>query len=139
MKLIILLLSLLLISCADNGKNGKNGKNGASCSVESTVSGAIITCADGTTAIILNGEDAPPTPYSVVELINPCGDSSGFDEILFRTHNNELIAHFSSGGLQFLTILTPGNYVTTDSGTCNFTVHPDLKVTDQNGNIWEPL
>jgi hypothetical protein len=36
--------------------------------------------------------------------------------------NGQIIAHFASGQYQFLTILSPGNYVTTDQQACNFNV-----------------
>jgi hypothetical protein len=40
-----------------NGTNGTNGLNGTSCSVSQTSSGGVITCSDGTTAIVKNGLD----------------------------------------------------------------------------------
>jgi len=71
-----------------------------------------------------------------VELINPCEDAPGYDEILLRLHNGQLIAHFSSGNIQFLTLLTPGSYVVTDGTNCQFSVDSNLTVIDQNGNVW---
>ena len=141
MKQVLILSLILLGACAKRGDRGHPGSTGpigapgSSCSTTQTLTGAIISCTDGTTSVIMNGvngadgQNAPPTAYSVVELINPCGASGGFDEILLRTHNNQIIAHFSSGNLQFLTILTPGNWQTTDSQHCSFTVHPDMSVT----------
>lgn len=134
-KTVLLTLALLFLSACHQrvtGGMGPRGADGSSCSVTQTMTGAIISCTDGTTAILLNGEDgndAPPTPYSITEIINPCGDAPGFDEILFRTHNNQIIAHFSSGGLQFLTVLSPGNYRTTDSQSCLFSVNSNMEVT----------
>lgn len=129
------------------GEPGEQGEKGDSCSVDSLSNGAIITCEDGTTAVIYNGvdgldgqdgadgedgedgEDAPPTAYTITEIIDPCGDQSGFDEVILRTANEELLAHFASGSLQYLTLLPPGSYVTTDGHSCYFTVHSDMSVT----------
>lgn len=137
-----LILGLIALSaCAKRGDRGHPGVDGipgtpgSSCSTTQTLTGAIISCTDGTTSVIMNGTNgadginAPPTAYSIVELLNPCGASGGFDEVLLRTHNNQLIAHFSSGNLQFLTLLTPGSYRTTDAQNCNFTVHANMTVT----------
>jgi hypothetical protein len=40
-----------------NGVNGQDGADGKSCSVSSTTTGAIISCEDGTSAVINNGVD----------------------------------------------------------------------------------
>lgn len=134
-KLLIISMLAILASCSGkdglNGSVGPKGADGSSCSVTQTINGLIISCTDGTSAVLLNGkdgEDAPSTPYSITEIINPCGDSPGFDEILFRTHSNQIIAHFSSGGLQFLTILSPGSYRTTDSESCLFSINSNMEV-----------
>jgi hypothetical protein len=72
MKKLLGILVLAALGCADDGRNGLNGAdgaagqdgsqgiagdNGSGCSVTQTKSGAIITCADGSTAVILNGKD----------------------------------------------------------------------------------
>lgn len=78
------------------------------------------------------GEQGPaaPTPeYQVTEIIDPCGDQSQFDEVLLRMANRQLIAHYASGVTQFLTIVGPGSYVTTDGTNCYFTIDSDLNVT----------
>jgi len=176
----------------EDGEAGKPGIPGTGCTVTAAVGGAIISCADGTSAIVLDGApgvdgingtngtngidgtngvngrdgldgrdgidgingtngtngvdgingtngadglngtdglDAPPTPYTVTEMVDPCGDESQFDEILLRLANNQLVAHFSSGALEFLTIIGPGNYTTTDGTGCTFTIHNDMTVT----------
>ncbi len=141
MKKLLLIAALLSLSACHRritgpvgpkGADGQDGAPGSSCSVQQMSNGAIITCQDGTSAVILNGadgSDAPPTAYSVVELINPCGDAPGYDEILLRLHNGQLIAHFSHGNKQFLTLLTPGTYQTTDGTNCLFSVDSNLNVT----------
>lgn len=60
----------------------------------------------------------------VLEYIIPCGDrANAFDEVIVRTSSGKLLAYFESGGNRFLTLLTPGNYNTSDGGNCKFTVN----------------
>lgn len=75
------------------------------------------------------GEDAPASEYTIVELIDPCGPTSDFNEVLFRTAGGTILAHYSHGNKQFLTELRPGSYVTTDYQQCYFTVNADNTVT----------
>jgi len=135
-NLLLLSLSILALSaCAkkgDRGFNGSDGKDGSSCSVAQASNGAVITCQDGTSTLILNGtngadgQNAPPTAFTVTEILDPCGDAPGqFDEVLLRLANGQVIAHFASGNLQFLAVLSPGSYVTTDSQACHFTLNSD--------------
>lgn len=133
--LVIFTITFMSGCSGKDGRDGVDGKDGSSCSVEQVSNGAIITCQDNTTALILNGEkgedglNAPPTAFTVVELIDPCGDNPDhFDEVLFRLANGQLIAHFSQNSLQFLTVIGPGNYRTTDAQSCHFTVTSDLSV-----------
>lgn len=142
-----------------DGQPGEPGVAGTSCTVNQTSSGAIVSCADGTVAVLENGQDgsngsdghngsdgqngndgedgedgndgatgpqgpaAPINPYSIVEIINPCGDNAGYDEVLFRLANGQILAHYAGGGnLQFLTLIGAGSWVTTDSSACHFTV-----------------
>lgn len=121
-----------------SGRDGSNGRDGSSCSAQRTSNGATIQCTDGTGAVIFDGqkgedgEDAPPTAYSVVEILDPCGDQSGFDEVLLRTASGKWIAHFSGHGDNFLTILTPGTYRTTDSTRCEFTLNAGGQITNEH-------
>lgn len=117
------------------GEDGEAGEDGSSCSVTAAVNGAIVSCTDGTSVVILNGtdgedgEDAPPTAYSFTEVIDPCGDSPGhLDEVLFKTYDGHIVAHYSHGSQEFLTLIPPGSYVTTDGTSCYFTV-------DSNGDV----
>ncbi len=141
MKYTLVLIAILISACGPHrsgtpGTDGLPGSPGIGCSVQDVANGAVITC--GSDSVIIfdgvagaDGADAPPTAYSVVEMINPGGDGPGFDEVLLRLANGQIVAHFSSGGLQFLTILSSGNYVTTDAGAVHFIVGPapDYTVT----------
>lgn len=129
----------------DQGDRGSDGSNGQSCtvqtvvpSVEAPAGGALILCGDSS-VLLLNGvdgedgADAPQTPYSIVEVIDPCGDASGiYDEIIIRLGTDELVASFSdnaNGKNTRLSLLVPGTYQTTDGSNCVFTVSGDLEVT----------
>ena len=117
------------------GDQGPEGTPGSSCSVSQMSNGALVTCTNGTNAVILNGVDGDNTPssaYTVTELIDPCVRQGTFDEILFRTTNGTLIAHYSHGNKQFLTVIGPGDYVTTDSTNCYFTITPSLEITGEH-------
>lgn len=59
---------------------------------------------------------------AVIEYINPCGDGPGFDEYILKTKSGKYLAYFESGSKRFLTILTPGLYMTTDQQACRFEV-----------------
>lgn len=129
-----------------DGINGKDGQDGSSCTVVQTNTGAVITCDDGSYAEVLHGsdgldgldgqdgmdgqdgQDAPVSPFQIVEVIDPCGKQTAFDEVILRMANGQLVAFFASHG-GFLAILGPGTYMTTDGTSCIFKVHADLTVT----------
>lgn len=112
-----------------DGTNGTNGTNGTSCSVTQLANGVRVTCGTSN-AVIYNGQDAAPSAYEVTEIIDPCGDGPGFDEVLLKLANGKIMAHYAGGGnLQFLTILSPGNYTTTDASACRFNVDNNNRVT----------
>lgn len=51
-------------------------------------------------------------------------DGPGYDEVILRTKSGKLIAYFKdNGSREFLTLLTPGSYRTTDQQACSFTVN----------------
>jgi hypothetical protein len=124
-----------VISCTDGTvANTNHGTNGTSCTVKQLVNGVRISCSDSTEAVVYNGQDgangadAPPTPYTVTALIDPCGKQTTFDEVLLKLSNGTIIAHFASGANQFLTPIGTGTYMTTDGTNCYFTV-------DANNNV----
>lgn len=60
---------------------------------------------------------------NITDIIDPCGDKvNAFDEVILKTSSGKLIAFFESGSKRFLSILTDGNYQTTDAQKCNFSV-----------------
>jgi len=123
MSRLFLLLFLFLSACGAQTVTGKDGSPGANCSVQQISNGAIITC-PGSTAVV----SPAGAQYNVTEIIDPCGDGPGFDEIILKLANGQLLAHFSSGGLQFLSLIPDGNYVTTDQQACQFSVSNGIVV-----------
>jgi len=69
---------------------------------------------------------AAPTTYTIVEIIDPCGDAPGkYDEVILKLGNGQYLASFSdnaNGNNTRLGILPTGNYVTTDGTGCNFSI-----------------
>lgn len=83
-----------------------------------------------------NGEDGATAPYTPVGFVNPCGDAPGiWDEVFIRLANNMLLASFSDnihGENTRLSVLVPGNYMTTDGDHCTFTVDGSWNITNEN-------
>lgn len=92
----------------DQGIAGQNGNDGAQ-----GVSGN-------------NGHDAPPTQFTTVQVLEPCGhNSSPYKEVLLRLTDGSILASFSelaSGYNTRLTLLSDGTFSDTDSSGCVFTV-----------------
>lgn len=103
------------------GPAGQDGINGASCSVASVPSGAIVSCTDGSSELVLNGTDGiDATPIETIELC-PTVAGGSFKEYLLRI-NGALYGVYASGSRIGLTRLSPGNWVTTDGRSCHFTI-----------------
>lgn len=141
------------------GETGAQGVKGSSCSINQLANGAIITCTDGTMATILNGtqgvqgdtgtqgdtgaqgsqgaqgsagSDAPQSAFQIIQVIDPCGTQPGFNEVLLKTADGHLLAHYADGTKQFLTLLTPNSYVTTDFTPCYFIVNSDYSISGEH-------
>ena len=67
---------------------------------------------------------------SIIEIIDPCGEESSYDEILFRLSDDLIYAVYSDKKKVHLVELIPGHYVTTDGTDCAFIV------TDEGEVIW---
>lgn len=164
MKRLGAILLMLLVGCGYSviltpGPKGPPGANGHNALV-ALVAGASSCSAGGTTILagldvndsytlqaaevsssaeICNGtagQNAPPTPFTPVALVNPCGDAPGiYDEIFVRLQNGTLIASFSdsaSGNNTRFSILTAGTYQTTDGDHCVFTLDAAGNITSEN-------
>jgi hypothetical protein len=138
MKNLTLIFSaaLLISACGkvETGPMGPSGPPGSSCSVDQLSNGAQITCENGTSAVLSNGVDGQdatlPAGYSyipegafyIVAIEDLCG--AGAQQVLFRLSDNSLLAHYSHGAKQYLTVLSPGSYTSTDGYNCRFDVGP---------------
>lgn len=154
-------IGLILIGCGKcdktptNGLNGSNGVAGYSL-VFSTSSASSLQCTNGgnilmlaqdtnysgqleitdsniQTLVVCNGLNSPPTPYTPVGLVNPCGDNPGLhDEVFLKLQDGTLLASFSdnANGLntRFSILNNNASYSTTDGDGCTFTL-------DSSGNI----
>ena len=76
-----------------------------------------------------SGASAPTSPYDVVEYIYPCGQQSQNDEVLFKLANGSIEMSLNAHDQAYFVIVAPGDYVTSDSKHCRFTVHSDNTVT----------
>ncbi len=140
MKYIYLCL-LILTNCGKTtysvtelpkGTPGTPGANGTSCSVSTVPSGALIACSDGSYAFVDKGDPGTPAvvnPYGIAAVIDPCGDEGSFDEVLLKLNNGTILAHYSDGTRQFMTVIGAGSYSTTDGHACNFSIDNQGVVT----------
>lgn len=126
MKFILLTVTLLvLVACGHRHTNVYQNVNGSSCTTSQVPEGALIECTDGTSALVPNGQNGSS---SIVNVVDPCGDGSGPDEILLVMDNGQVIAWYQNLGLS---VLQPNQqYRTTDAQQCRFQV-------DVNGNVLE--
>lgn len=125
-----------------DGKDGKDGRDGKGCQItkldpdpiQAPYGGAVIECSDSF-AVLTNGApglNVPPTAYSIVDHVDPCGDvPAKYDEILLRLQNGQLIGSISdkiNGENTRLGFIPPGSWYTTDGTGCHFTVTSSLQV-----------
>jgi hypothetical protein len=59
---------------------------------------------------------------TIVDVKDPCGNGSGFDEVILKTKDGKYIGYFEQGSQRFLSILENGSYRTTDGMGCYFSV-----------------
>lgn len=121
---LTIFLSFLLINCGDTSQGYKpNYVAGPlqSCSVESVVGGAIMSCPDGSEVFISNGTDGIDGLNGLfVDVIDPCGPQTAHDEVLFIDINNNYYAWFKNVGLVILNENTI--YQTTDGTKATFKI-----------------
>jgi hypothetical protein len=105
------------------GPVGPSGAPGSSCTVNDVDDGAVILCEDGSSSFIEDGEDGAS---SLVEIIDPCGTETTFDEVILVYEIDGapvFIAYFENGSKRYLTTLDEGvNYRTTDGTKCDFKI-----------------
>lgn len=132
------LLTIITMTFAAVACSGGTQTYVYSCSVEAADGGSLITCPDGSQQVVLdgvdgtngtdgidgtNGQDADLPDSTVTEVIDPCGDGPGFDEVLLVLADGSIVAYFAGVG-GFLAVLDCNqNYVTTDTQACMFRVN----------------
>lgn len=117
-KALILCLAFVTLACApQKGDRGETGQRGDAVVGPPGSAGQ-------------DGEDgvSPELPdYSIVGVIDPCGDAPGIiDEIFLVLKNGQIIAYFAENGnaqKSRLVLIPDGTYVTTDGSNCLFKVH----------------
>lgn len=62
------------------------------------------------------------TTSSITQIIDPCGNGAGYDEVILKTRNGQYLAYFENGSQRYLTKLEIGSYITTDGTGCRFSL-----------------
>lgn len=90
------------------------------CFYEKASNGILETCVDGTRYFYSNDEEIKNG--TVKEMIEPCPEINvAYAEVILRMGDGTLIAFFATNG-GFLSILSDGNYITTDGKNCHFSI-----------------
>lgn len=122
------------------GPVGPAGVNGTSCMVQQTVSGALIVCSDGSSALASNGATGStgstgatgPAGQSGIMIVNLCLGTTSypttFVEIGFCIQNKLYAVYSENNG--FLVEVPPGYYHSNAHGSsCHFTIQNNCVVT----------
>ena len=123
---VVFIIFLIVISVFLSGCAPQTNYVRTSCTTKKVDNVTTMTCTDGTKAVITDGIDAEPYPYSPVGIVTPCGPSSSpFKEVLLILEDGSLLASFSdtqSGDNTRFALIPDGTYMDTDSSGCVFTI-----------------
>lgn len=142
---IALVLTFSLVGCAGPvgpvgpsgavGSNGTNGTNGTSCVVLQTLSGATLTCGDGSYAIISNGQDGlqglageagqNATPITAIQLCPNVAPvyPSVFPEAVLCVAGHLYGTYNGNTSYQYFAELPDGAYTSSGQGSvCSFSI-----------------
>lgn len=126
--LIATLIAMAVMACQSKVRfvTGVKGEPGDSCHIEQLDNGSIITCPDGSNAVINDGIDGVDGGgFLDVTLIKPCDG----EQVVLRLGDGTLLGHYSHGVRQYLAILGVGLHETTDGSKCAYEVHSNGSVT----------
>lgn len=129
-----------------NGSDGQNGRDGSSCTVTQLSNGAYIECEDGSHATVYyghdgrdgvdgengeDGQDGENGQDAIIEVIDPCGTQSRYDEVLLRLSDGLVYGVYADlvQNKVHLVQLGAGSYTTTDNTSCHFSVDSDNNVS----------
>ena len=133
---------LFTVKDGEDGEDGEEGKQGTKGDTGET--GAVgpqgEVGAAGPQGIPggqgIAGPEGDPGLSSIIEVIDLCDNGK---EILLRLDDDVLIAFFTArqfkdngnrhDDIDYLSTLSPGNYITTDGEACSFEVNGDMSVT----------
>ncbi len=132
----LILVALLLIGCGNyqNGATGQNGQPSKPCTVttvNSPVSGSLISCPDGTSSFVSNGLNG--TNGSLISFVKFCPGTttypSEFNEVGLLFNGSIYAVYSINNG--FLSLIPPGYYTSNAmNSTCNFTVNANGTITN---------
>lgn len=129
------------------GATGATGLAGQSCTVSKVGTASTIKC--GTSQVVVNDGATGATGATgaagangqnangiyITSIVNPCGSNWNNDEVFLKLSNGRLLALYDGGANDDrLTLITPGNYRTTDTSSgkyCTFTVNNDYNVINE--------
>ena len=110
------------------GQDGKDGTD-AVCSSVATSGGVLIVCNDGSSTFLANGKDGvngkDGKDGTKVEIIDLCGNSYRYGEILMRIDGDYLVGCYTdinAGKIHLVNVIN-GSWVTTDGFSCYFNVN----------------
>lgn len=73
--------------------------------------------------------------HSITKIIDPCGDSDGYDEVLLKIGSGQVLAYFENGGSRHLAVISTGSYSTSDGTNCRFEVSSEGAVLHTVGDV----
>lgn len=150
-SIILAVACILASSCQQRtilegqGPQGVPGANAAPCNVSQQPQGALITCPDGSSSLVLNGTNGAVgatgpagqdgTPGTIITPIQFCSASqtsypSTFTESGFCLNGQIYGVYSANGG--FLALLPPGQYSSNGiNASCTFTIGDNCQVVSQ--------
>lgn len=119
----ILIAFMFCMLVVMSGCGELNGRDAAPCTVSSDATGAFITCPDGTSTFVRNGQNGVDgQDGSTITWVDPCPTLVvPFPELLALI-DGSYYAVYASGTKIHLARLTPGTYSTTDGRSCTFVI-----------------
>lgn len=102
------------------------------CKATKIQDGYTLKCGDETITVYNgeDGQDGQDGDDASIEVIHVCGNTDG--EVLIRLPDSTLVAYYKSdilGTQEYLKVLTPGEYTSSDKYHCHFAVDENNRIT----------